>query len=297
MVIARDRKEGFDYEKAPQGVKDYGERCNVNYDWLLGYCGELLERGRSVINILEVGCGGGRNLEVIYRRFGNAVSLNGIDISAASIDYAKRRGFGEFHVMSADSMSLGRRYDLIIVVDVLEHLPSRAAVERCIMGAREHLNERGRIYLSVPIELNRYCLTWLFDKCHSMRGLTNTLFGHSLQFDSDDVMAMVTRETLWIEEVFYSVHWLAQIQMLLFYYLPKVILRNVFSERTVVEMRDSNEEMGGGEHATLRWFKRVWVATGYPLMYIAYLESRKRAGSPIGAGNMHLVLSVPPRES
>lgn len=280
----------YDYEKSPQGVRVDGENYNINYDWIFEYIGSLLDRCEGRVNVLEVGCGGGRNLEVIHSVFGDRVALTGIDVSKTAIEYARGLGVGDFHLMASDELALETKYDLILMIDVLEHLSSRAVVTRSVREGSKQLLEGGRIYVSVPIELNNYCLTRMFNRWGYTRGLTRRYYGHTLQYDIEDIKAIVDDAGLETEDAYFSVHWVAQVYILIFYFIPKLILEWMVGEAVATEMRDSNMEMVKGRHRLLGWIKKAWVAVGYPFGYVAYWESRIRRKSLVGAGNMHLIL-------
>lgn len=280
----------YDYEKSPQGVTVGGENYNANYGWILEHIAGELDRRKSPVNVLEIGCGGGRNLKVIHSVFGDRVTLTGIDVSAAAIGFARELGVGDFHRMESDNILLDTKYDLILMIDMLEHLLSRPVVTRTLRQGSKYLQVDGRIYVSVPIERNKYCLTWMFNRCGHMRDLTKKYYGHSLQFDVEEIEAMMRDARLDREDVFFSVHWLGQVYVLMYYFIPKILLEWLYGEVVANEMRDSNMEMKKGRHRMLGWVKKVWLATGYPLSCIAYGESRIRRHSFVGAGNMHIVL-------
>lgn len=87
-----------------------------NYERLYGYYLKLL-KDFKVKNILDVGCGNGRMLELL-REFG--YSAEGIDISRKMVEIAKKRGV---KAECKNISEINKKYDAIIAVaDVLNYM-------------------------------------------------------------------------------------------------------------------------------------------------------------------------------
>jgi SAM-dependent methyltransferase len=100
---------------------------------------------REGARILEIGCGTGHNLEML-RRFGR---VDGIEIDPEARDLASKR-LGQ-PIGDSPLPELGgveeRAYDLIAILDVLEHVDEdRAALE----SIARRLKPGGRILITVP---------------------------------------------------------------------------------------------------------------------------------------------------
>jgi len=111
------------------------------------------------LRILEMGCGIGHICWRMARRWPTA-HVVGWDISPESISLATRL-FGSSHLSFVQGETfegrLTNKFDLIVLMDVYEHIPSweRLRVHNIL---KEHLSDKGRIILSFPTPRH---LTWL----------------------------------------------------------------------------------------------------------------------------------------
>jgi SAM-dependent methyltransferase len=106
--------------------------------------------------ILEIGCGIGGVCFRLARRWPTA-EVVGVDISPRSIALAQRL-FGDERVrFVAGTLPPEGRYDLVMMMDVYEHIPrdDRAALHAALRAA---LSERGRLFLAFPTPRH---LAWL----------------------------------------------------------------------------------------------------------------------------------------
>jgi SAM-dependent methyltransferase len=281
---------GYDYEICPQGLSVGNDGLNHNYTFLFDHVTTFL-CSREKIRILEIGAGGGRNLQVLHRRFGDRAELFGTDISSVAIHYAKSLQIGRFSLAKSDAIPFDEKFDLILMVDVLEHLETTEAVVDTLNNALDRLDLDGRIYISVPLELGVFSLTWFFSKFPYLRDLTKNLYGHLIQFDADAFCGLIGPSTFQIEDQFYSVHFFTQLQVLLFFYAPKILLLFFLGKTASESVRDSNETIQGGRTGLLSRLKKGFVVLSSPLAYLGYQESRVRRRSDFAAGNMHLLLA------
>ena len=104
------------------------------------------ERGdqRAALNILDVGCGTGANLEMLSE-FGTA---EGVDVSAEALSFCEARGLrnvkqGEAEALPYDAES----FDLVTGLDVVEHLDDDLAG---LKEMRRVLRHEGLALLFVP---------------------------------------------------------------------------------------------------------------------------------------------------
>ena len=110
------------YDTFGKELSDYGinDRHLRIRDW-------LIQIGlNSGFNVLEIGCGPGTVSQLILEQIplGHLVS---VDISSESIKLAQKRLANfrnvEFHVSDMSDFSTDRMFDLVVMPDVLEHIP------------------------------------------------------------------------------------------------------------------------------------------------------------------------------
>lgn len=95
--------------------------------------------------VLDIGCGTGGFLHLLDKRFGFNDAL-GVDVSDHAIGLARRLG-GRYEVVASSGFSPEHGYDLIFLMDVLEHVEDDAEFLRGIMSS---LSPGARVFLSVP---------------------------------------------------------------------------------------------------------------------------------------------------
>src|SRR5882762_9723501 len=102
------------------------------------------EPARESLNILDVGCGTGANLEMLSQ-FGNA---EGVDVSVEALDFCRARGLQQVKQGAAETLPYENdSFDLVTGLDVVEHLDDDVA------GLKEMhrvLRPDGRAVLFVP---------------------------------------------------------------------------------------------------------------------------------------------------
>ncbi|MFH1225389.1 MAG: class I SAM-dependent methyltransferase [Candidatus Diapherotrites archaeon] len=123
------------------GVQDYLEIEGDNkkdfesrLDFIISYIG-------GAGTLLDIGCNIGSLLDVAQRR---GWRVEGVDINKTAVKIAKERGL---KCRSGDFSKIGKKFDLIVMNDVLEHLPNPNRGLRC---ASKLLKSGGHIYISTP---------------------------------------------------------------------------------------------------------------------------------------------------
>jgi SAM-dependent methyltransferase len=129
-------------------------------------------------DVLDIGCGVGRwSLELARR--GNRVV--GVDISEAMLERARDAAVGRpecrFLRQDVTELALGRKFDCVLGVTVLQHVVGRASLERAARNLVSHLSKTGRVVLLevAPSRATKRCDSDIF------RVRTTTLYVDLLQ--------------------------------------------------------------------------------------------------------------------
>jgi SAM-dependent methyltransferase len=103
------------------------------------------QEGQSpTLNILDVGCGTGANLEMLAQ-FGKA---EGVDVSAEALAFCRQRGLTKVKQGAAEALPYqANSFDLVTGLDVVEHLDNDLAG---LVEMRRVLRRDGRALLFVP---------------------------------------------------------------------------------------------------------------------------------------------------
>jgi SAM-dependent methyltransferase len=109
------------------------------------YCNHVIRlmhqhAGRPLGTLLDIGCGGGKNILNLKREF----KVTGLDLSPVML--AQARGLNpdcSFVLGDMRSFRLGQTYDAILMDDAISHMNSRADLEAAFRTAYMHLNPGG----------------------------------------------------------------------------------------------------------------------------------------------------------
>jgi SAM-dependent methyltransferase len=109
-------------------------------------------------SLLDVGCGEGRFLCEVFKRFPNK-TLMGVDNSVRALEYARLLN-PQLKFTRGDitgPLLFAEQFDVITLIETLEHIPPREITD-FVRGLRRYLRSSGVLVLSVPSEnlrLNR----------------------------------------------------------------------------------------------------------------------------------------------
>jgi trans-aconitate methyltransferase len=105
-----------------------------------------LIKGLSFDSVLDVGCGTGLLLQQILEKYPHA-RMTGSEYSIQGIEFAKKRlPDADFHTIDLGKENLGRHFDLVTCIDVLEHVDDdHAALKNLLSMTNKY------IVLSVPL--------------------------------------------------------------------------------------------------------------------------------------------------
>ena len=101
-------------------------------------------------SLLDVGCGEGRFLREVSKRFPER-RLLGVDYSARAVEYARllNPGLDFARADIADGSEPAERFDVVTLIETLEHVPPGDLGE-FVYGLRRRVNDGGLLVVSVP---------------------------------------------------------------------------------------------------------------------------------------------------
>jgi len=119
---------------------------HVGRRYLIRYMLQHYLGPKGNLDILDVGCGTGRNLQLLDQ-FGKSV---GVEPPGPGLDQCREAGLGEDKVVAGDALNLpieDESYDLVTSFDVLEHLDDdKAGLDEI----RRVLRPAGHVLITVP---------------------------------------------------------------------------------------------------------------------------------------------------
>jgi trans-aconitate 2-methyltransferase len=146
-----DYYDDFSQDQLRTGIND---RHRAIHKWLKRFG---LARD---MNVLEIGCGIGTETELIAGTLNGSGILLAIDVSPASIAIARERLAKwpnvKFLVGDAVELELDRQFDIVVMPDVLEHIPVERHV-RLFANIRRWLKDTGWALVHMP---NPFFLKW-----------------------------------------------------------------------------------------------------------------------------------------
>lgn len=109
-----------------------------------------------------------------------------VDFSKSAIEHAKKNLSGTaVKIQHKDILKVKEKFNLILILDVLEHLPNDKKIIRHIYNI---LNEGGYIFVSVPIRMKEF--TWL-----------DNYYGHLRRYEVKELVNLLSNEKFEIKGV------------------------------------------------------------------------------------------------
>lgn len=103
-------------------------------------------------SILEIGCGIGTFTKLLLGYVKRNGSVLGVDISPTNVAIATKElgaSNADFLVSDMTDFNIDRKFDYIVMLDVLEHIPIDQH-DSLFKIFRSHLNNKGSIFLNIP---------------------------------------------------------------------------------------------------------------------------------------------------
>ncbi|MCM3162333.1 glycosyltransferase [Metabacillus litoralis] len=133
------------YDQFLDYLKSDRSRENPRHTYLKNRLKGLLKPSDTV---LDLGCGIGITTE--YIKTLGVKEVLGVDLSPKLIEYARETVKNvEFLVHDITRLELGKKYDVITLCDVMEHVP-REKYEELFNVIKNHLKEDGKVFISIP---------------------------------------------------------------------------------------------------------------------------------------------------
>ena len=147
----------FPYHYLIEYVDENRISCNKKFGWAFSYLGRiyLVDKELREIpfkNLLDIGCGDGKLLNILSGRYPNQ-NYAGIDISMRAIKFAKILNSDRknliFHCGDIYHYFDKEHFDIISMIEVLEHIP-KSEVRRFVISAVNLLSKGGYLIGTVP---------------------------------------------------------------------------------------------------------------------------------------------------
>lgn len=284
----------FDYEEVFMGVHDKKKSSyfrSFNDDYRLRSLVKTIKLTKG--NLLDVGSGGGiftESLQYYYPK----TKLYGCDISKKAIFYAKKLGSGKvtYDVIKGKKLPYKDNYfDVCICFDVLEHVPD---ANFFLNEIKRVLKKKGKFFLIVPCEGQKYTYTWFFQKIQHGQNLTNQYFGHiHPEFTYKVVIDLLKKHNFKIKNIAYSEHLFYQLTHLFIFFLPKFLLKQFFGDSVASEYTNSSLISSPKNNNPLMIIRKVWfIFFDFMMMYPMSWETILLRRVPIGAWKIHVLSEV-----
>jgi len=144
-------------------------------------------------SLLDVGCGKGIISEFFYKK---GFDVKAVDISSEAVKFTKERGIDAM-VCDIEKEEIKGKYDVILCIEVLEHLIDPLGVLKKLKGS---LKEDGEIIISLPNEFHIIRrLQILFGK----QDFSKYDWHHLRFFDKKEANRLITDAGLCIKSVVY----------------------------------------------------------------------------------------------
>ena len=206
----QEKEYEFPYHYLPQfehGKDGKDGKVALQRTWLWSYkylsgISYLLDRlSRVKVNsVIDVGCGDGRVLNEVAKHYSSA-SLVGVDSSQRAINFAK--AFNpelDFRVTDIVKEPLHETFDVVLLVEVLEHIPPEAA-EPFLRALSKLMHDDSVLFLTVPhtnLALNPKHYRHFNEE--SLREVLGPFF----EIEQVDLFDRHTKSLIWLQKLVYN---------------------------------------------------------------------------------------------
>jgi len=134
--------------------------------------------------VLDYGCGCGYGTFILSK---NAKSVYGMDLDSKAIEFAKRYNNAK-NIHYINDSSYSDSFDLIVAVEVLEHIPPRK-VKAFVSDLRKSLADNGLMVFTTPI----------MDKTITHH-LVSSLHDHYREYNKEGFLKVLNKNSLEIKQ-------------------------------------------------------------------------------------------------
>lgn len=237
----------------------------------------LLERLPDRGRVLEIGCGEGKILRSIAP-FKPHLELHGSDVREPRSD---AQGFTFHRSLTAPALA-EHSFDVILIVDVLEHVPDP---KQLLIEARRLLRPSGKLLAFVPVEGERLSFYSLFRWLLGQDTFAVTK-DHVQSFTHSELIRLVS-ESFEVLEVRYAYHALGQLMDASFFAATRL--------RSLRSFWWNDNSYYNPPRAQMSWSSRVLNGLLQLGNRIAWSESTLLAGVRLGAAGVLLTAAEFPR--
>ena len=143
----QERQYAFPYHYLDLHVAFHRLLRSTPYRYQLAMMTDLV-RSLGGGSVLDAGCGDGRLCRELVSA--GVADVTGVDYSEAAIGFARVINPNvRFEVQDLTRLQLDRRFDVVIAMEVIEHLPPDVA-EAAIARLRDHVADDGHLVVTVP---------------------------------------------------------------------------------------------------------------------------------------------------
>ncbi|GAC1369823.1 MAG: hypothetical protein NVS2B12_25030 [Ktedonobacteraceae bacterium] len=154
----------------------------------------MKKHGIDPMSVCEIGCGAGEILRILQQRLDPQCTFVGYDIAPQAVEMAHRRENEHLHFYLGDFVreSGNATYDLILIVDVLEHF------ENCFQLLRDIKAKSKYKVLQLPLDIS--ALSVILNELVEYRHAT----GHLHFFTKDIAMEILRDAGYTVHDAFYQ---------------------------------------------------------------------------------------------
>jgi SAM-dependent methyltransferase len=164
-------------------------------EWKAKQIAKIIERnGLSPCSVCDVGCGAGEVLKQLATRLGRHVTFSGWEVSETAYALSRRRTDANISFHRGDLLSSGAegRYDIVMAIDVVEHIEGYIEFLRKLKTVARYK------LLHIPLDLSVYAVLRNYPMA------TRRDSGHLHYFTKDTALATLEHTGYRVKDYMYT---------------------------------------------------------------------------------------------